>query len=130
MERNNANLSGSLGEEYAAEYLRERGYEIAAVNYRGRGGEIDIIARRDGFIAFVEVKTRKRGALSPGYEAVSAAKRRRIIAAARHFLYRYPVNLQPRFDVLCLETAPGEEFQVLSAEYYENAFWAEGYSPF
>ena len=95
-----------------------------------RGGEIDIIARRDGFIAFVEVKTRKRGALSPGYEAVSAAKRRRIIAAARHFLYRYPVNLQPRFDVLCLETAPGEEFQVLSAEYYENAFWAEGYSPF
>ena len=130
MERNNSNLSGSLGEEYAAGYLRERGYEIAAVNYRVRGGEIDIIARRNGFIAFVEVKTRKQGALSPGYEAVSAAKRRRIIAAARHFLYRYPVNLQPRFDVLCLETAPGEEFQVLSAEYYENAFWAEGYSPF
>lgn len=130
MERNNSNLSGSLGEEYAAGYLRERGYEIAAVNYRVRGGEIDIIARRNGFIAFVEVKTRKQGALSPGYEAVSAAKRRRIIAAARHYLYRYPVNLQPRFDVLCLETAPGEEFQVLSAEYYENAFWAEGYSPF
>lgn len=130
MERNGSNLSGSLGEEYAAEYLRKRGYEIAAVNYRVRGGEIDIIARRDGFIAFVEVKTRKRGALSPGYEAVSAAKRRRIITAAQNFLYRYPVNLQPRFDVLCLETGSKKEFQVLSAEYYENAFLAEGYSPF
>ena len=51
---------GFLAENIAARYLEERGYEIAAKNYRKPWGEIDIIARKDGIIIFVEVKANRQ----------------------------------------------------------------------
>ncbi|MBQ2420070.1 MAG: YraN family protein, partial [Clostridia bacterium] len=53
----NIGTTGSAGEEYAAEVLTRKGYEIITRNYRSRFGEIDIICKNDKFIAFVEVKT-------------------------------------------------------------------------
>ncbi len=132
MERRNeaASHRGGQGEQYAAALLEKVGYQILASNFRTKAGEIDLVAVKDGYLAFVEVKTRKAGALSPGYQAVSVAKQKRIIRAAEVFLSRFPLELQPRFDVVCLEISPGPAFQVLSAEYYENAFDVEGISPF
>lgn len=126
MDKSISARQGRLGEEYAVGLLRERGYRLLASNFRTRQGEIDIIAENGEYVVFVEVKTRRTGALSPGYQAVSKTKQKRILSVAEEFLNRFSVNLQPRFDVICLETACQPEFLVVFAEYYENAFTMEG----
>ena len=50
--------TGNYGENLAAEYLIKKGFEIIARNYRYRRCEIDIIARKENWTIFVEVKTR------------------------------------------------------------------------
>ena len=51
---------GSEKEKLAAEYLQERGYEIVTCNYRCRQAEIDIIAKKEEYLIFIEVKYRKK----------------------------------------------------------------------
>ena len=65
---------GQLGEDLAASYLAAHGYTIVARNFRTRYGEIDIIACKDGFVAFVEVKLRKNARFGLPREAVTHAK--------------------------------------------------------
>lgn len=79
---------GLWGEIYAARFMRENGYEIITANYRCRLGEIDIIAKKDGFLVFTEVKTRSPGAIAPGREAVGSAKQERIIETASLFMQK------------------------------------------
>jgi len=50
------NLVGKFGEQAAADYLRRQNYKILSQNYRTRFGEIDLIARKNGEIYFVEIK--------------------------------------------------------------------------
>lgn len=79
---------GLWGEIYAARFMRENGYAIITANYRCRLGEIDIIAKKDGFLVFTEVKTRSPGAIAPGREAVGSAKQERIIETASLFMQK------------------------------------------
>ena len=93
---------GNLGEAMAEVLLVERGYQIIARNFRCKFGEVDIIARKGGVMAFVEVKTRTREHLAP-HEARPAAsvtpeKQRKIIKAAK-FFPRNPDKAM-RFDVI------------------------------
>ena len=69
---------GNLGEAMAEVMLVERGYQIIARNFKCRFGEVDIIARRGGMMAFVEVKTRLSRRYGDGTEAVTEAKQQRI----------------------------------------------------
>ena len=116
--------NGSLGEQYAAQALQKKGYRIAEMNFRCRYGEIDIIAEKDGYIAFVEVKTRAANSLySPG-EAVTASKQRKIITTAQHYLLQSQSKLQPRFDVFEVVTASKNDFRVIKSDHIENAFGA------
>ncbi len=79
---------GLKAESIAALILRLKGYTILARRFVVNGGEIDLIARRGGSIAFVEVKA--RADLEVAAIAISAAKRRRIARAARVWLTRNP----------------------------------------
>ena len=90
---------GRLGEDYTAAFLCRHGYEIVSRNYKVRGGEIDIIARKGGIIAFVEVKTRKSSSLVSGFAAVDAVKRQRIIKTAVRYMWEEGCDLQPRYDI-------------------------------
>ena len=74
----NNTRTGVLGEELAEIMLLEKGYTILARNFRCRYGEIDIIAAKNGVLAFVEVKTRLFGSCGRGSESVTAAKRQKI----------------------------------------------------
>ncbi len=115
---------GAAGERLAARYLQQQGYTIVTSNYRGRFGEIDIIASDGTYIAFVEVKTRREGALYAPREAVTAAKQRRIAATAAQFLGCYPTALQPRFDVIEVVTDPADPLRAERLEHIRGAFEA------
>ena len=113
---------GAFGEEQTAIYLINRGYRILARNYRIKGGEIDIIAEKDGLVAIVEVKTRKFGSLTAGVEAVTKKKQGRIIKATRSYLYETETEAEVRFDVAEVTITTEENPRLLEINYYEDAF--------
>lgn len=77
---------GALGEEIAAEVLKNKGYYLIARNYTCPYGEVDIVAANNQTLAFVEVKTRTSQAYGSPAEAVDCKKQKRIKNAARYFL--------------------------------------------
>lgn len=91
---------GRRGETAAAAYLEKRGFYILERNYHSPYGEVDIIAENGQYIIFVEVKTRKPGAMVEGAEAVDRNKQKRLIQTSQIYLLEHPSNLQPRFDVI------------------------------
>ena len=115
---------GAAGEVIAARFLREKGYDILAVNSRSRLGEVDIIAADQQVIAFVEVKTRDENGMEESpREAVTREKQEKIKKTAALYLQHNPTTLQPRFDVIEVVTASGAA--PLSAKrvvHLENAF--------
>jgi putative endonuclease len=112
---------GQFGEEQAARYLRRRFYHIVERNYRCRFGEIDLIAKRGGFLVFVEVKLRRDDSHGEAREFVTARKQQRVRAAAESWLSRNETDLQPRFDVVEVYAPQGEDGPV-KIRHIENAF--------
>lgn len=97
----NTRKKGNDGEKIAVTELIKKGYTILETNYYGSHGEIDIIAKHDGYIIFVEVKLRK--SLSNGYpsEAVDKRKQTRIIRTAEEYIYKNKIGeVDFRFDVM------------------------------
>ncbi|MBR1591773.1 MAG: YraN family protein [Ruminococcus sp.] len=115
----NNNETGRLGENAVCRYLTEKGYVILKRNYRIRGGEIDIIAEKEGYIAFVEVKTRSINSISDGFDAIDARKMRAVIKTAENYLNKYPTQLQPRFDAAQVTVSGGDAADI---EYVTDAF--------
>lgn len=112
---------GDEGEDRALAHLQRAGLKLVERNYRvaagprARGGEIDLVLReRDGTLVFVEV--RRRGDTLHGGAAfsVSAAKRERLVYAARHYLTRYASPPPCRFDVVAID---GERLEWLRAAF-------------
>ncbi len=112
---------GGWGEERAARYLRLRAYRILEKNYRCRLGEIDLIARRGGFLVFVEVKLRRTDRFGEAREFVGRSKQERILATAQLWLQEHETSLQPRFDVIEIYAPDGPEGRV-KINHIENAF--------
>ena len=111
---------GNMGEDAAADYLTRKGYEILDRNYRIRDAEIDIIAKKDGTVAFVEVKLRKNSNLGSPAEAVNPAKQKKIISAAEGFIAKNNItDTDFRFDVIEVYS----KVNGLSINHIENAFW-------
>ena len=113
---------GLTGEKKVASFLRKSGYEILKRNYQCKFGEIDIIAQKDDFIIFVEVKTRKKGSIVSAAEAVDGFKIQRIIKTAQDFMAKTSCELQPRFDVAEVYVTDNGENIKYSLNYIENAF--------
>lgn len=121
----NSTEIGNIGEKSVCKYLVENGYTIIARNYRIRGGEIDIIATNEDYITFVEVKTRKPNSISGGFDSVNARKQRLIIKTASDYCSKYPVDLQPRFDIAEVIII---NRNVQSINYIKNAYDTTGYN--
>ena len=104
---------GDAGERLAAAWLEERGYRVLARNWRCPYGELDLVAEREGELVFVEVKTRRGDRLGAPEEAVTAAKRRHLVASAAAYLDAEGsggasgVSDRPyRIDVIAVDLAP------------------------
>ncbi len=94
---------GRAAEDAAASYLQSLGLRILARNVRGPAGEIDIVAREDDTIVFVEVKARLTRTFGSALHAVDARKRRRLRAAAADYLQFVAPTANARFDVLTID---------------------------
>lgn len=101
-DRRAAEALGRRAEALAAWWLRLKGWRIAARNFRVAGGEVDILARRGGVLAAVEVKW--RASRDAAAEAVAPRQRHRVAAAASLFWSRLPEAGRPalRFDAVLL----------------------------
>ena len=108
---------GDFGEDLVEEYLRNKGYDILDRNFRKPFGEIDIIARIDEIVVFVEVKTRKNKDFANPREAVTIPKQQKIIKASQAYLMENGLTDSIiRFDVAEVIRVDGE------INYIENAF--------
>ncbi|MBQ0019048.1 MAG: YraN family protein [Bacteroidales bacterium] len=109
------NNTGSQGEDRAAQYLMDKGYQIVARNWHNRGRkEIDIVAIDGGTLVFVEVKTRAANSLTSPFQAITWQKMHRLTLAADSFIRTNHINMNARFDVIGIT---GTEI-----EHIENAF--------
>jgi putative endonuclease len=108
---------GRKGEEDAVRALEIQGWEILERNFRTRGGEIDIVAKREETLVFFEVKTWKKNPRQDLSIAIDSKKRNKIIETSKIYLakHRQYSNTRIRYDVLFLE-ADGTMTQ------YEGAF--------
>jgi putative endonuclease len=96
---------GNWGEDKAIDYLMHNGYMILERNFRTRYGEIDIIGEEDGYIAFIEVKTRRGKGLGMPCEAVDGRKQKRIARMALLYtMIKHMSERNLRFDVLEIVT--------------------------
>ncbi len=94
---------GNRGEKIAAKFLRKQDYQIIEKNYHSRLGEIDIVAKEDESIVFVEVKTRCSTDFGLPEEALSYDKRRRLSKLALGYLaHRRIKDTNCRFDVVSI----------------------------
>lgn len=94
---------GLAGELQALRYLEARGWTVVAHRFRAGRIEIDLIARRGRLVAFVEVKARRGREFGSPFEAVTGAKRRELVRAARVWMDRFgrPGDVY-RFDCIGL----------------------------
>jgi len=112
--------TGAIGERLAADYLKRHGYKIIQRNFRCREGEIDIIARKDESLVFVEVRTKKNKAFGTPEESVTLSKREKLIHLAYSYLQACDKLPQSwRIDVVAVELTPDN--RLLRLEHIENA---------
>ncbi len=104
---------GRAGEELAAQYLRDKGYSILDRNWRCDQGEIDIIARQQNEVVFVEVKTRSGLKFGHPFEAITSAK----LARMNRLAYAWCAQTSDRVprirvDVIAVIAPPDSEPRV------------------
>ena len=111
---------GDFGERVAKAHLESKGYRVLETNFRVREGEVDIVAERDGVVAFVEVKTRRGDAMGSALEAIDERKARRLLLAAQAFGQQHP-ELPPgrRIDLIAIDLDGGG--RVVSLQHIESA---------
>jgi putative endonuclease len=112
----NNRQKGATGEDKAAAFLMNHQMRIMERNYRTRRGEIDIIGKHEGYLVFVEVKSRTTLRKGMPEEAVTLSKQRTICRTADFYRinHGYPDTLPIRYDVLAIT---GENIT-----WYQNAF--------
>ncbi|MFT4143940.1 MAG: YraN family protein [Mobilitalea sp.] len=112
---NNREL-GTVFEGKAAEFLQKSGYQLLQRNFRCKIGEIDLIAKEEGYLCFIEVKYRSTTSKGFPSEAITPGKIRKITRTAEFYmlLHKLPTNTPCRFDVVMIL---GEEISLI-----KNAF--------
>ncbi|PMQ01312.1 MAG: YraN family protein [Dictyoglomus sp. NZ13-RE01] len=112
---------GKIGEDFAENYFKNKGFLISARNFRTPFGEIDLIAEKKNIIIFVEVKTRRTMDFGAPIEAVDNKKQEKIRFIANYYLSKFgKKNLLVRFDVFSIIL--DENNKIMKWEHIENAF--------
>lgn len=114
------NEIGARGEELAAEHLQKAGYAILDRNWHSGHKELDLVARRNGQLIVVEVKTRSGTMFGLPEDAVTDRKIRRIVSSADAYIRLNGLDLPVRFDIVTVIFEDGN----VRIEHIEDAFFA------
>ncbi len=116
---------GAWGEGVVRRHLVDHGYRIIETNFRCARGEIDIIAEKDGCLAFLEVRTKSNLNMGTPEESITPAKRLRLVNLANIYLQAHPELTQEwRIDVVAVELGPSGSIARL--EVIESAVGEDG----
>lgn len=113
------NEFGREGEQFAVDFLQQKGYRIIQRNYRYLKAEIDIIAQKEGILAIVEVKSRNSYFLEDIADTVNAKKIKLVVMAANHYVVHNNLDVEVRFDIIILL----KQYRKFTIEHIENAFY-------
>jgi putative endonuclease len=116
--RNNKN-KGDWGEKVALEFLQKKGFSILETNWCFLKLEIDIIAKHEGKIVFVEVKTRFNEEKGDPEDGVTLKKQRFLIKAANYYIIEKDIMEEARFDIVSVLT----ENNKTQVKHYPDAFY-------
>ena len=113
--------TGAAGERIARDYLRAKGYTIVDSNWSTTVGELDIVAKEDNVLVFVEVKTRRGVNTELALESVTAVKHERMLKAVYQFLHEHDIDAdaQWRIDVIGVAIAANGRRRI---DHVEDAF--------
>jgi len=95
---------GKENEQKAVECLKQHGYKIVETNFQCRTGEIDIIAKKDGYLIFIEVKYRANSTKGLPHEAIDIRKMKKISKTAQYYMLVHNISMETpcRFDVVLI----------------------------
>lgn len=110
--------TGHLAENLAAAALQEKGYQLLERNFSNRFGEIDLIAKDNGILVFVEVKAKKGTDFGMPEEMINSYKLKRVQNMAT--IYMKGKNLPCRIDVVAVILSSADE--LISLTHYENVY--------
>ena len=112
--------TGMLGEKLACDFLGKNGYNILETNYRCPEGEIDIIARQEDTLVFVEVRTKKSRQFGTPEESITPTKMERLRTVAAHYgQNRSNLPASWRIDVVAIQM--DSRGKISRIELIENA---------
>lgn len=111
---------GQWGEDLAADFLSGSGLVIATRNWRYKRAEIDIIARENGILVFIEVKTKTSLHFGRPEEMVNKRKQKLLIEAAMAYMRSVGHEWEIRFDIVAILGNPGELKEIV---HFRDAFF-------
>ncbi|MEW5676666.1 YraN family protein [Flavobacterium enshiense] len=110
---------GKLGEDMAADFLTKEGYQILDRNWSFQKAEIDIIAKKNGILAIVEVKTRSNLDFGNPQDFVNPKKIKLLVKAVDEYVNRKNLNFNIRFDIIAVKK-DATNFEI---EHLQDAFY-------
>ncbi len=121
-QRDHRRAVGRWGEESAARFLQEKGYQILEQNFRSQRGEIDLVVRDADTLVFVEVKAKQRDGFGEPEDRVDQAKQAQIGRVAAAYLQQNELDdVDCRFDVVSVTRTKDD----IVIHHIEDAFWLQ-----
>lgn len=112
--------TGKQGEALALSYLQKKGYEILATNWKHRRAEIDIIAKDQKILVFVEVKTRRDDYFGKPEVAVTKRKKTLLTDASIAYMEEIQHDWEIRFDIISIVARTENDVELV---HFEDAFF-------
>jgi len=113
------NKLGKQGEKLAVDFLLKKGYNILETNYRYLKSEIDIIAKTEGTIVVVEVKTRSTPEFGDPQEFVKPKQIQSLVKAVNHYVEENDLDVEVRFDIVgIIQNKAGTRIEHLEDAFY------------
>lgn len=106
------NELGRWGEDLAAAFLEEKGYELIERDWKSGHHDLDIVAKDGSTLVIVEVKTRRNRLYGNPEEAIDYRKRRSLLSAINHYTKSHCLFCSLRFDIISIVGNMGEKPEI------------------
>lgn len=112
---------GQLGEDLACQFLLEQGYTIETRNWRFKKAEIDVIAKHNNCLIFIEVKARTNTNFGHPEEFINAKKEAMLIDASQRYMESIGYDWEIRFDIISIILT--KSLKIKKIDHFKDAFF-------